>query len=247
MKPPSTYQNTAFYFDRAADEYRAFLKKKHPAHFWKSVAESEQRHITNTSLDMLASKRSDVHVYGELLIQWRNEKGKLRRVVPDNMVVLAEQRPDVTTNFAIEVQKTRPFFVLEYVSETNKRKHYQKSYDKYETELNVPYYSIFHLDDPKLSLLAYDKQQGKYQSLPPNQNGRYAIRELDLEVGLLDGWERFWWKGVLLLTTTELYAKVLAARKELEEQKRKLADIEDKARLLADLQAELERLRKSAG
>ena len=247
MQPPSTYQNTAFYFDRAADEYRAFLKKKHPAHFWKSVAESEQRHITNTSLDMLASKRSDVHVYGELLIQWRNEKGKLRRVVPDNMIVLAEERPDVTMNFAIEVQKSRPFFVLEYVTETNKRKHHQKSYGKYEAELKVPYYTIFQLDDRKLSLLAYDKKQGKYQSLPPNQNGRYAIRELDLEVGLLDGWARFWWKGALLLTTTELHAEVVEARKQLEVRKRKLTAIEDKDRLIAEMQAELERLRKSAG
>ena len=130
MKEPSTYQNTALYFEQAADEYLAFLKKKHPEHFWKSVAESEQRHITVTSLDLLASERSDVHVYGELLIQWRNEKGKLRRVVPDNMIVIAEERPDVTMNFAIEVQKSRPFFVLEYVTETNKRKHHQKSYDK---------------------------------------------------------------------------------------------------------------------
>ena len=105
MKEPSTFQNLALYFDEAAEEYLAFLKKRHPEDFWKSVDQSEQRHITDSSLGLLASERSDVHIYGELLIQWRNEKGKLRRVVPDNMIVLAEERPDVTMNFAIEVQK----------------------------------------------------------------------------------------------------------------------------------------------
>lgn len=251
MKEPPPSRMTAEDFDKAAEEYRDFLQRRHPEHFWKSVAQSEQRHITDTSLDILASERSDVHVYGELLIQWRNEKGELRRVVPDNMVVLADQRPDASTNFAIEVQQARPFFVLEYVSEANKRKHYQKSYDKYETELNVPYYSIFHLDDQKLLLLEYDERQGRYRSLPPDPKGRHAIRELDLEVGLLDGWVRFWWKGALLRTTTELHAELVEARKELEVRKRKRFDnaphSEDKDRLIAEMQAELERLRKSAG
>ena len=251
MKEPLPDQMTAKDFEKAAAEYLAYIKRRHPEHFWKSVAQSKQRHITDTSLDILASERSDVHVYGELLIQWRNAKGEMRRVVPDNMVVLAERRPDASTNFAIEVQKPRPFFVLEYVSEDNKRKHYQKSYEKYETELKVPYYSILHLDEQKLLLLEYDERQGGYRSVHPDRNGRHAIRELELELGLLDGWARFWWKGALLPTSTELQAEVVEALEQLEATKRKRTDIDrliaDKDRQLAEMQAERERLRKSAG
>ena len=59
----------------------------------ESVAQSTQGKITVASLDLVAAERPDVHVYSELLIQWRDDKNKLRRVVPDNMVVIAEERP----------------------------------------------------------------------------------------------------------------------------------------------------------
>ena len=272
MKEPSAFQNTALYFAEAAEEYLAFLRKEHPEHFMESVAQATQRKITVASLDLVAAERADVHVYSELLIQWRDAANEMRRVVPDNLVVVAEKRPKVSTNFAIEVQPARPFFVLEYVSESNKRKEYQKSYDKYELELKVPYYLIFHPDEQELSLFKYNKRQGRYRSVHPDDDGRHAIRELDLEMGLLEGWTRFWWNGTLLPITLELQAELVQVRKEVVALRRELTDKErllgdkdrligdkdrligdkerqlsDKDRLIADMQAELERLRKSAG
>ena len=256
MKEPSAYQMTPMYYNDAAEEYLEFLKKEHPEHFMLSVAQATQRHLTDTSLDFVAARRPDMHVYSELLIQWRDHKNRMRRVMPDNMVVLAEKKPKVNTNFAIPIQPAGPFLVIEYVSKANPRKDYHKSYDKYEAELKVPYFLLYYADDQKLSLLEFDKRKGKYASVKPDE-GRCAIREIDLTVGLLDGWVRYWWKGQLMPTTAEWYAEAkqkrnerIALQRELDID-RQLSEmnrlIADRDRQIADMQAELERLRKSAG
>ena len=251
MKEPSPIQMTAIYFADAAEEYLNFLRKKHPEHFMESVAQATQRKITVASLDLVAAERPDVHVYSELLIQWRDKENELRRVVPDNMIVVAEKKPKVSTNFASPIQPARPFFVLEYVSKSNGRKDYQKSYDKYEAELKVPYYLIFYPDAQELSLYKFNKRKGKYLSVHPDDAGHYAIRELDLTVALVDEWARYWWNGKMLPIPTVLQAELHEVREENVTLRRELGDkdrqLTDKDRLIADMQAELERLRKSAG
>ncbi len=265
MKKQSTYQMTQMYFNDAAQEYLEFLKEAHPEHFMESVAQATQRKITVASLDFVVVERPDVHVYNELLIQWRDEKNKLRRVVPDNMVVVAEKKPKVSTNFAIPIQAARPFVVFEYQSKSNSRKDYQQSYDKYEIELKVPYYLMFHPDEQELTLFRFNKRTGKYASVLPDDEGRYAIRELDLTIALLEGWARYWWKGKLLPIPMEFQVMLkqkdkeldrkdkenVVLRQELGDKDRVIGDkdrlLGDQARQLADMQAELERLRKSAG
>jgi hypothetical protein len=107
MKRVSAFMNTALYFDDAAEEYLEWIKREHPEHFMESVAQSTQRQITVASLDLVAAERPDVFVYSELLIQWRDAENELRRVVPDNMIVIAEKRPKVDTSFAIPIQPAR--------------------------------------------------------------------------------------------------------------------------------------------
>ena len=258
MKEPSTYQNTPLYFADAAEEYLEFIKKKHPEHFMESVAQATQRKITVTSLDLVAAERADVFVYSELLIQWRDEKNKMRRVVPDNMVVIADRKPQVSTNFAIPIQRSRPFLVMEYVSKSNSRKDYQESFDKYQAELKVPFYLLFYPEAQELTLFEYKKRKGEYVSVLPDEAGYCAIPELDLTMRLLDGWVRYWWKGELLPIPTELKAEVVRVGKENADLRRENADKDrenatllrentDQARLIADMQAELERFRKSVG
>ena len=264
MKPPSTYQDTPMYFADAAAEYLEYIKKKHPEHFMESLAQSTQRKITVASLDHVATERADVFVYSELLIQWRDDENQMRRVVPDNMVVIAQRKPQVSTNFAIPIQPAGPFVVMEYVSKSNSRKDYQESYDKYRVELKVPYYLLFYPEAQELSLFKLNKRK-EYASVVPDDEGYVAIPELDLTIRLLESWVRFWWQGELLPITTELQAAVTRGEKENAALRRENADktkivdnqartITDKDRQLADqdrrmaaMEAELERLRKSAG
>ena len=161
MKKSSTYQNTPMYFADAAGEYLEYIKKEHPEHFMESVAQATQRKITVASLDLVAVERTDVFVYSELLIQWREADNQMRRVVPDNMVVIAARKPVVNTNFAIPFQSAKPFLVMEYVSKSNSRKEYQESYYKYQDELKVPYYLLFYPEAQELTLFKYNKRKRK--------------------------------------------------------------------------------------
>jgi hypothetical protein len=73
----------------------------------------------------------------------------------------------------------------------------------------------------------------KYVSVKPNRQGRRAIRELQMEVAILDGWVRFWLKGQLLPLPADLQRDLDAANRRADEAERELAR----------LRAELERLR----
>src|SRR6266849_5832641 len=63
-------------------------------------------------------------------------------------------------------------------------------------ELKVPYYLLFVPDEQELSL--YHHTGDRYVSIQPNDHGRYALPELELESGLLGGWVRYWFRGELL-------------------------------------------------
>jgi hypothetical protein len=118
------------------------------------------------------------------------------------------------TNFATLLQPAGPFLVLEYVSKHSVRKDYEISYEKYEQELRVPYYLVFYPDADELSLFHLGARG--YASVHPNSAGRLAIPELDLEVALLDGWVRYWFRGELLPLPGDLLRQLNAVRTQLE-------------------------------
>ena len=149
--------------------------------------------------------------------------------------------------------------MLEYVSKYNKRKDYEDNMQKYERELKVPFYLLFYPDTGELTL--YHLHGRKYRSVLPNEHGRHAIEELDIEVALRDDWVRFWYKGELLPLPADLQRDLNETRRQLrrmrrraqaqerraEEQARR-AESEKQARLTAQaeiqrLNAELERMR----
>ena len=56
----------------------------------------------------------------------------------------------------INLERAKPFWVLEYVSENNKRKDYEDSFRKYEDVLQVPYYLIFDQEKQDLRVYRYN-------------------------------------------------------------------------------------------
>src|SRR5713226_5803842 len=131
------------------------------------------------------------------------------------MVVLSNEPPRVRSSFNLPLEKAKPFWVLEYVSNSNKRKDYEDNFDKYEKELKVPYFLLFYPDSQDLTL--YHHNGKKYVSVKPNRQGRYAIPELDLEVALLDEWVRYWHKGKLLPLPADLQRDLDAANQRVHE------------------------------
>jgi len=203
---------------------QAYLRSLPLEHFMEATAQATQRKITLESFDLVHARWPDFQVFNELLVQYYvGRDQRVRQVVPDNMVVVHDKPIQAEGSFDVPLQPARPFLTLEYVSKSNRRKDYEDSFIKYEQELKVPYYLLFVPDAQELTL--YKLKGRRYRSVPPNDAGRHAIPELDLEVGLVDGWVRYWYKGELLPLPADLLRDLERTREELREQ-RKRADAE---------------------
>jgi len=202
-------------------EAEAYCRSLTLENIMEATKQATQRKITVESFDLVSSRRSDVHVFSELLVQYPLP-GKRRpgQVVPDNMVVITEERIDDMTSYNLPFQPAPPFWAMEYVSEGSKRKDYVENHRKYERELKVPYYLLFHPDDQDLIL--YRHNQRRYAKVKPNEHGRLAVPELEIELALLDGYVRFWHQGELLPLPAELEQQRNEERQKADDLQRRL-------------------------
>jgi hypothetical protein len=204
------------YFEAA----QAYLRSLPLEHFMESVRQSHQRKVSTVSLGLIALKCPAVQVFGELLVQYPGRDRTIRQVVPDNMVIVHSEPIVADGSYDVPHQPVGPFWVLEYVSRSNKRKDYEDNFQKYERELKVPYYLLFYPDDQELSL--YRRGRTRYVSVKPNAQGRLEVPELEIEVALLDGWLRFWYRGELVPLPEDLQRELEAVRLQLASARKQL-------------------------
>jgi Uma2 family endonuclease len=215
MTPTAAFDpgRTKLIYGWAADRYLRSLPLEH---FMEATNHARQREITLESFALVRAARPDVQVFNELLVQYPRvgeDPDKPGQVVPDNFVVIHSEPIDADTSFILPLQPVGPFLVLDYVSKNSRRKDYEDNHQKYEHELKVPYYLLFYPDNEELSV--FRMVGGKFTTLLPNESGRLAIPELEIEAGLLDGWVRYWFRGELLPLPGELLRQLNAARVEL--------------------------------
>jgi Uma2 family endonuclease len=213
-------------YEKAAE---AYLRSLPPEHFMEATDHARQREITLESLALLHRARPEIQYFNELLVQYPVEgRARLGQVVPDNMVVLCEHPIKASGSYNVPLQPSGPYWVLEYVSKANERKDYEDNFKKYEQELKVPYYLLFYPQTQDLTL--YHHSGSKYVTVTPNERGRYPISELELEVALLDGWVRFWFRGELLPLPADLQRSVEEADRRATEERRLREVAEERAR-----------------
>ena len=225
-----TYLKTIYEWDA-----RRYCESLPLEHFMESTTQSKQREITLESFALIHAIRPDVQCFSELLVQYvvpGSDPEKPRRVVPDNMVIVHPEPIEAEGSFMAPLQPVGPLLVLEYVSKGNQRKDYDDNLARYQDELRVPYYLLFYPENQELTLFRHTGK--KYASVLPNDAGRLAIPELELEAALLDGWVRFWFRGELLPLPGDLLRQRDAAERR--------AATERAARLAAE--AEIARLRE---
>ena len=221
----------------AAQEY---LRSLPPEHFMEATSQATQREITLESMDLVAARRPDFHLFNELLVQYPLPRRKRPgQVVPDNMVVLLAGPIKAEGSYDVPLQPVGPFWVLEYVSKGSKRKDYEDNREHYEKQLKVPYYLVFYPDAQELSLFRHNGK--KYVSVTPNDRGRLPVPEVEMEAALLDGWVRFWFRGELLPLPGDLQRQLEETRRERDELRQKLQGTEEE---VARLRAEVEQLRR---
>jgi len=244
-------------YAKAAQDYLHSLPLEH---FAEATAQATQRKTTPESLALVRAKRPEIQVFNELLVQYPLPRKRWPgQVVPDNMVVVCNEPITADLSYDLPLEPERPFWVLDYISKLNKRKDYEQSFDKYERELKVPYYLVFYPDNQDLTLFKHNGR--KYRSTPPNEEGRYPLPDLDLEMALLDGWVRFWYKGELLPLPADLQRDLNETRRQLQEEKQRAEQEKQRAeqekqrademarsnanlqKQLADLQRDFDRFR----
>jgi Uma2 family endonuclease len=209
----------------AAQEY---LRRLPLEHFMESTPQATQREITLASLALVRARRPDFQVFNELLVQYpRPRRKRLGQVVPDNMVVIHPEPIDAEGSFDVPLQPAGPFWILEYVSKSNRRKDYKDNKRKYDRDLKVPYYLLFAPDKQEMTL--YRHNGSRYVKVAVDENGRCAIEELDIEVGLMDAWVRFWYQGELLPLPGEMQRSLDDARQTLDETQQRLAEMTQRA------------------
>ena len=227
---------TEILYHEAAQEYLRGLPLEH---FMEATPQAHQREITLASLALVHAQRPEVQYFNELLVQYpvKGEK-KPRQVVPDNMVVIHPEPIRAEGSFDVPLQPARPFWMLEYVSRSSKRKDYDQNMERYEHALKVPYYLLFQPDVQELTL--YRHSGRRYASVKPNESDRYELRELELEVALLDDWVRYWFRGELLPLPADLLRQVDEFRQSWQREKRRA---DDEKRRADEAEKELIRLR----
>lgn len=196
--PPNP--DLARFYEEAEQEY---LRNLPLEHFMEATAQATQRKITLESFDLINAARPEIQCFNELLVQYpRPDSKRLGQVVPDNMVVLHAEPIQARGSFNLPLQPARPLLMLEYVSKHNMRKDYEGNLLKYQNYLKVPYYLLFYPDNEELTVFRMAGE--RYVTVTPNVAGRLPIPELELEVALLDGWARFWFRGELLPLPVDL-------------------------------------------
>lgn len=235
-------------YEEAAWAYSCTLTDEN---LMEATAQGTQRAITLESFALIAVYRPDVQCFNELLVQYPGDGSPLppRQVVPDNLIVVHPEPIVAGGSFNTPFQPVGPFLVLEYVSRHNTRKDYERNLLRYQDDLEVPYYLLFYPD--KFDLTVFRRADGRYSAVLPNDHGRLAVPELELEVALLDGWVRYWFRGDLLPLPGELLRQVDAMRAELLASQQ-ATEVERSARVAAeqraaDAEAELARLRAELG
>jgi hypothetical protein len=207
------------YYQAAQD----YLRSLPLEHFMEATPQATQRKITLASLELVHALWAAFQVFNELLVQYAlPRRKKPGQVVPDNMVVVHPEPIQAEGSYDVPLQPARPFWVLEYVSKSSKRKDYDENMEKYERHLKVPYYLVFY---PEIQELTLHRHTGrKYVTVKPNAQGRYAIPDLEMEVGLMDGWVRFWFRGELLPLPGDLLQQLEQTRRDLQETRRDLQE-----------------------
>jgi Uma2 family endonuclease len=200
-------------YEKAAE---AYLHSLPPEHFMEATPQATQRKITLESFDLVHRRRPDIQLFSELLVQYpRPRRARIGQVVPDNMAVVHDQPIRAKGSYDLPLQPAGPFLTIEYVSKSSQRKDYEDNFRKYERELKVPYHLLFYPDEQELTL--YRHSGKKYVTVLPNAAGRYAIPELELEVALLEGWARFWFRGELVPLPADLQGEWEEERRQKEQ------------------------------
>jgi Uma2 family endonuclease len=146
--------------------------------------------------------------------------------VPDVPPLLNGQ---VRRSYVLWEELIAPFLIVEFVSgdgsEERDATPEEGKFWVYERILRAEYYAIYEVDPGRVEL--YRLVNRRYQLVSPNQQGRFPVEPLGIELGIWKGtyqdqelpWLRLWEAGGALLLTGEERAEVERERADAERER----------------------------
>ncbi len=156
--------------------------------------QARQRQITAWSLAVVAGVRPDIRTFTAVLIQdgppGRDDPWQ---IVPDNFVVRAAKPIVVQDHYDVPFESARPFVVFDYPSTPLQRKRTGRRLGQYQDNFAVPCVVVFDPEQHGLEL--HRLVGGMFVPAGVNAVGRCEVPELELELGVVEGSMRFWFRG----------------------------------------------------
>jgi Uma2 family endonuclease len=193
-------------YQRDAEE---LLRSLPLEHFMQSTWQSKQYFLAVQSFEYIHCFHPEIQCFSELLIQYPIPGGDPRKpgqVVPDVWVLIHHEPIKPKLSYMVPLQPVLPTLVMEWTCKTNTRKDYADHRRRYERDLKVPYYLLFHPEDVVVEM--HELVDGNYRRMEPDSNGRYRLPLLEVELGLVDKYIRFWHRGELAKLGVELYEEL---------------------------------------
>lgn len=198
-------------YEESAREYYRSLP---PEDTIDPTNQATMRQSTIMSFAMIEATRPDLQCFNELLVRYpRPGSDTPGRVVPNNLVVVHPGPLELDDAFDVAEQPARPFLAIDYITEYRNPAAYEHNFDRYQSELRVPYYLRVYPDEKRFDL--FRLTDGSYAAVSANEHGRYPVPEIELEIGFHDEWLRYWFRGELVPTPAELYRKIRLHESEL--------------------------------
>lgn len=170
------------------------------------TCQAHNRMNTVSSFSLISLARPDIHCFNELLITYPRSSGESGRVVPNNFVVVHPEPIRVHDCYEIPLLPS-PLLAIDYINDYRNPKCYENNFERYGHELTIPYYLRVHSEEKEFFL--HRLSEGNYAPVQAIDSGRFPIPELELEVGLYDGWLRYWFRGEMVLLPAELQREIM--------------------------------------
>ena len=180
------------------------------------TSQATQREITLESLALVRARRPEVQVFNELLVQY---PGRAARG-------LGRWCPTIWSSFTISRSRRRAAMTCHCSRSALSgcwnmfrrgitRKDYDDNMRKYEARAEGSVLPAIRPRPARIDVVP--AHRGSLSLGPPDADGRCAIPELDLSLGLRHSWLRFWYQGELLPLPADLQRALDAVKQQLAE------------------------------
>ncbi len=205
-----------------------------------SMVQSDRHGLTIAeAINMVSAvlrDRPTARVFTDVFLFW--EKGSpQKRHAPDLFVLPEVDRPErERKSVKLWLERSRPVFVLEVLSERSAHHDFGEKYDAYEAEIGIPEYFIVDPTPRPVYVRGYRLEEGGYLPIASDEEGRVWSETLGAWWGASEGGTLQLWdaQGRPVPRYGEAVDRIAAAERRAEDETRRRVEMEARVRELEE-------------